>query len=85
LRPDLAYREVSSRTTETVARLIEKTARVRKLTPIQVTEQGDTLVLRGRVATRADRDLAENLARLEPGVWNLRNELVVGGEPGTSR
>jgi osmotically-inducible protein OsmY len=67
-----------------VAKLIAKTAQVRKLSPIRVTEQGDTLILRGRVATRADRDLAENLARLEPGVWNVRNELVVGGEPDTS-
>jgi len=85
MRLDVAQPEFSSRTTDTVARLIEKAGRIRKLSPIRVTEQGDTLILRGRVATRADRDLAENLARLEPGVWNVRNELVVAGEPGTSR
>jgi len=34
-----------------------------------------TLVLKGNVASRRDAKLAENLARLEPGVSSVRNEL----------
>lgn len=50
------------------------------LGPIAATLEGTTAVLRGRVATLADRQLAEGLARLEPAVTEVRNELVVGSE-----
>jgi len=40
--------------------------------------EGQTAVLRGTVPTEADRSLAEGLAKLEPGVMAVRNELVVG-------
>jgi hypothetical protein len=46
--------------------------------PIEVTLEGRTAVLRGTVATEADRELAAGLARLEPEVLDVRNELVVG-------
>jgi hypothetical protein len=36
------------------------------------------VVLRGRVASDSDRRLAEQLARLEPGVRTVQNELTVG-------
>jgi len=49
-----------------------------KLGPIEASLEGTTAVLRGRVATEADRQLAEGLTRLEPGVVGVRNELVVG-------
>lgn len=45
--------------------------------PVQATIEGDTVVLRGTVASSYERLLAENLARLEPGVRQVRNELVV--------
>lgn len=45
---------------------------------INATLEGRTAVLRGTVATEADRQLAEGLARLEPEVMAVRNELVVG-------
>lgn len=45
--------------------------------PIQVTVQGSTAVLQGEVETEHDRFLAEQVARLEPGVWAVRNELSV--------
>ena len=49
-----------------------------QLGPIAVSlEAGQTAVLRGTVATEADRQLAEGLARLEPEVMEVRNELVV--------
>jgi osmotically-inducible protein OsmY len=45
---------------------------------INASLEGQTAVLRGTVPTEADRALAEGLAKLEPGVMAVRNELVVG-------
>ena len=61
-----------------LARILQRVPSIRQAGPIQVIMENQTAVLRGRVATAADRELAENLARLEPGVWRVRNELVVG-------
>jgi osmotically-inducible protein OsmY len=54
-----------------------------QLGPIQASLEGRTAVLRGTVASEADRQLAEGLAMLEPEVLAVRNELVVGS-PGTT-
>jgi hypothetical protein len=43
----------------------------------QVTLEGRTAVLRGKVATEDDRELAEALALMEPDVLDVRNELQV--------
>lgn len=43
----------------------------------KVEVQGRTVVLRGTVATEHDRDLAERVARLEPTVSQVVNQLVV--------
>jgi len=48
---------------------------------INASMEGETAVLRGTVPTEADRALAEGLAKLEPGVMAVRNELVVGSTP----
>lgn len=45
--------------------------------PIAVAVEGRTVVLRGLVATDHDRVLAERVARLEPGVSRVVNELEV--------
>jgi hypothetical protein len=45
---------------------------------INASMEGQTAVLRGTVPTEGDRQLAEGLAKLEPGVLAVRNELVVG-------
>lgn len=50
--------------------------------PLSATVEGQTVVLRGQVASDHDRLLAEQLARLEPGVWQVKNELVVKGAAG---
>jgi hypothetical protein len=39
--------------------------------------EGDVLVLRGQVESAAARQLAEDLLSLEPGVGQVRNELVI--------
>jgi hypothetical protein len=45
--------------------------------PGRVEMQGRTAILRGVVATQHDRDLAERVIRLEPGVGDVENQLVV--------
>jgi len=60
-----------------VADVIRRSDQIRKLSPITVTMQDETAILRGRVATENDRQLAELLARFEPGIWQVRNELTV--------
>jgi osmotically-inducible protein OsmY len=56
---------------------LQKTAGLHCLSPLEASFQGDTLILKGVVATAHDRDLAERLARLEPGVDQIQNDLVV--------
>jgi osmotically-inducible protein OsmY len=45
--------------------------------PLQVSVAGDTTILRGEVRSAHERTLVEQLARLEPGVRNVKNELTV--------
>lgn len=47
--------------------------------PLQVELVGRTVILKGIVATEHDRDLAERVARLSPGVEQVQNQLVVAG------
>jgi len=65
----------------TLAERLQGLERIRTLSPVTVEVQGDTATLRGTVASTHDRDLCEQLARLEPGIWNVRNEIVVGVSP----
>jgi osmotically-inducible protein OsmY len=51
--------------------------------PINVSLVGQTAVLRGTVASEADRQLAEGLVRLAPSVQGVLNELEVAS-PGTT-
>lgn len=44
---------------------------------LQLTVEGNAVVLRGDVADARERRLAENLLRLKPGVRSVRNELQV--------
>jgi hypothetical protein len=64
-----------------IASMLESTARIKKRSPIRVDVVGETAILRGRVATRQDRELAENLVRLEPGVWDVKNLLIAEDSP----
>jgi hypothetical protein len=64
-----------------IAAVLERTTRIHKVSPIRVVVVHETAILRGRVATRQDRELAENIVRFEPGVWDVKNELVVEDSP----
>ncbi len=64
--------------------LPERLARLPELhwnSPGQTEIRGRTLILRGTVATDHDRQLAERVARLEPGVDQVQNQLVVASHP----
>jgi hypothetical protein len=56
---------------------LEKTLGRRLESRLQVSIQGGTATLRGVVATQRDRVLAGHLARFEPGIQRVRNELSV--------
>ncbi len=45
--------------------------------PIEILVEGETVVLRGVVASEGDRQLAADLAKLQPEVSLVRNELTV--------
>ena len=45
--------------------------------PVEASLEGETVVLRGRVATESERQLVADLASLEPGISDVRNEIVV--------
>lgn len=49
----------------------------RALSPISAVYQGDTVTLQGRVAADSDRAVAEQIARFEPGVRRVVNQLSV--------
>jgi hypothetical protein len=61
-----------------VADMIRRNQRIQKLSPITVSLDNETAILRGRVATEHDRQLVEILTRFEPGIWRVQNELTVG-------
>jgi len=71
--PDFPVRQVS----ENLARHMEGVRGIKAAKSVQVAIQGDTAVLRGEVASARERALLEQIARLEPGVWHVRNELTV--------
>lgn len=60
------------------AALQRRLTRLEPLSSVAVTIEGHQAVLRGLVATAHDRDLAEQLIRLEPGIDAVQNELTLG-------
>ena len=50
---------------------------VRWTSPIEVTVDGRTAILRGAVATERDRELAVALVQFEPGISEVQNELQI--------
>jgi hypothetical protein len=62
----------------TFSERLAKTPSFQRVGAINVSLEGRTAILRGTVASEADRQLAASLARLEPEVLAVQNELVVG-------
>jgi hypothetical protein len=67
----------SANLSTSLTRQLRETPGVRSLSPLQVTQQGRTLILEGAVATDHDKLVVERLVRLEPGVDQVQNDLVV--------
>lgn len=62
----------------------QQIVRSNSLAGIQVSTQNGQVVLSGSVATESDRQLAERLVRLEPGVYQIQNDVTVQGSPSAS-
>lgn len=77
LRLGFAPTLAPARFNATVSQRLTRIPGLARVGSINATLEGQTAVLRGTVATEADRQLAEGLARLEPEVMAVRNELVV--------
>ena len=60
-----------------LATRIEISSRIQTRSPVDVSIGSGTAILRGVVATEHDRVLAEWLARLEPGIRRVDNQLTV--------
>lgn len=69
------------RMTQTLSTHLEKSLKVRLQPGVEVALEGRTATLRGVVATDHDRDVAEQLVLLEPGVSAVQNELTVTPTP----
>jgi hypothetical protein len=65
----------------TLSARLSQSQRIGALSPVQVLLQGQTATLRGAVATDYDRALAQQVMLLEPGVSQVKNELVVAAAP----
>lgn len=79
LAPDIAHPSID---TDAIGPAVLKRMRsspygVKTQSPLEIAVVGQTATLRGEVASERDRLLAEQLVRLEPGVWQIKNELVV--------
>lgn len=71
--PERPATEVSA----SLERVLSNSPRFSPESRLEVLVEGRTAVLRGEVFSAAERDLAENVLRLEPGVSQVRNELQV--------
>jgi hypothetical protein len=71
--------EAPARVQANVQQYLARSERLPSRGDIRVEVDGPTVVLRGAVADEHERRLAEALARLTPGVRDLRNELNVRG------
>jgi hypothetical protein len=60
---------------------INRTLGARVRSPISAAVQGDAVTLQGSVATAADRQLAERMAAMEPGVRQINNRITVQVAP----
>lgn len=60
--------------------LRERLAKVSGLQEVEVEVTGGVVTLRGKVSESGSRSVAEDIARAQEGVVELRNELVLGGD-----
>ena len=83
----LGFTQAPVATPKVTARLERRLANLPAISaigPIRVEMDGQTAVLRGVVASQADKDLAEGLLYLEPEISVVQNELIVGQQDVTT-
>jgi len=56
---------------------LQNSPRIRWTSPLELTVDGQTAILRGEVATLRDRELAQAWAEFEPGIADVQNDLTV--------
>ena len=61
----------------TLERRLQNSSRIRWTSPLELTVDGQTAILRGEVATSRDRELAQAWAEFEPGISDVQNDLTV--------
>ncbi len=84
-RPDFSYAKPTAERTQAQLTLqLNQTPQLQVVSPIQVNVKGQTATLRGTVATSYDRAVAEQLVRMEAGIWHVDNQLKVGGKATTA-
>lgn len=71
----------SRRVSASLVRRFQQPGQIQIRLPVEVTVDGRTATLRGQVATEYDRILAERFVRMEPGISQVINELVVARAP----
>jgi BON domain len=59
--------------------VVDRSSLLKSRKGVSVSVEDGVVVLRGEVASERDRRLAEGIMRLEPGVAEVRNELIVNG------
>ena len=85
IRPDIEVERQSASTTATNAQLrLTRIQMPKRLQGVKSSVDGDTVVLRGQVATESDKRMVERLVKLEPGIDSVRNEVSVLTSPGES-
>ena len=70
-------RPAPAQRSSTLATRLAKSSWLQSRSPMEVTIEGGTAILRGVVATDHDRVLAERVAKLEPGVRRVENLLTL--------
>jgi len=75
---------VSNKTTAQLTRRFANLPGLQPTSPIVVRMDGGTAVLTGQVASDSDRELATQIAKMEPGIESVRNELTVGPAASTA-
>ena len=68
----------------TLTRRLERSSMLQSRSRLSVEMNGQTAVLRGTVATEHDRELAERVVLLEPGVNRVENQLAVANSAATN-
>lgn len=85
LRVDFSFApRQASQISRALAGQLQRTPAIQPTSPIQVTVEGATAVLRGSVASERQRVLAGNLMLFEPGISKVQNDLTVKSLPETA-